>query len=160
VLELYANQIDQARVRVTREYAGDLPAVWADQEALYQALVNLVTNALDAMAHGGHLTVRAGWSEAGEFLLAGRAPRRRLKIEVEDTGTGIAAADSDRVFTPFFTTKETGTGLGLALTHKIVEDHGGSIDFRPASGGGTIFRIILPLTPDPTDASGHDHTLL
>ncbi len=160
VLELYGNQIDQAAVRVTREYARDLPAVWGDQEALYQALVNLVTNALDAMAQGGHLTVRAGWSEAGEYLLPGRAARRRLKIEVEDTGTGIATADSDRVFTPFFTTKESGTGLGLALTHKIVEDHGGSIDFRPASGGGTVFRIILPLTPDPTDASGHDHTVL
>jgi PAS domain S-box-containing protein len=160
VLELYGNQIDQGAVRVTREYARDLPAVWADQEALYQALVNLVTNALDAMSQGGRLTLRAGWTDAGEFMLPGRDARRRLKIEVEDTGPGIATADSERIFTPFFSTKETGTGLGLALTHKIVEDHGGSIDFRPAPGGGTIFRIILPLMPDPTDASGHDHTVL
>ncbi len=160
VLELYANQIEQAAVRVTREYARDLPAVWADQEALYQALVNLVTNALDAMSQGGHLTVRAGWIDAAELMLPGRAARRWVKIEVEDTGSGITTANSERVFTPFFSTKETGTGLGLALTHKIIEDHGGSIDFRPAPGGGTIFRIILPLTPDPTDASGHDHTVL
>jgi PAS domain S-box-containing protein len=160
VLELYANQIEQAAVRVTREYARDLPAVWVDQEALYQALVNLVTNALDAMSQGGHLTVRAGWTDAAELMLPGRPARRRVKIEVEDTGFGITTANSERVFTPFFSTKQTGTGLGLALTHKIIEDHGGSIDFRPAPGGGTIFRIILPLTPDPTDASGHDHTVL
>jgi PAS domain S-box-containing protein len=160
VLELYANQIEHAAIRVTREYARDLPSVWADQELLYQALVNVVTNALDAMAHGGHLTVRAGWSDAGELMLPGRAARRRLKIEVQDTGAGIASADSERVFTPFFTTKETGTGLGLAHTHKIIEDHGGSIDFRPAPGGGTIFRIILPLTPDPMDTSGHDDAVL
>jgi signal transduction histidine kinase len=158
VLELYANQIDQAAVRVTREYARDLPPVWGDQEALYQALVNLVTNALDAMAHGGRLTVRAGWSDTAEFLLPGRGPRRRVKIEVEDTGCGIAATDSDSVFNPFFTTKESGTGLGLALAHKIVEDHGGSIDFRAAGGGGTVFRILLPLTPDlPDEASGQGH---
>jgi PAS domain S-box-containing protein len=160
VLELYANQIEQAAVSVTREYARDLPAVWVDQEALYQALVNLVTNALDAMSQGGHLTVRAGWTDAAELMLPGRPARRRVKIEVEDTGFGITTANSERVFTPFFSTKQTGTGLGLALTHKIIEDHGGSIDFRPAPGGGTIFRIILPLTPDPTDASGHDHTVL
>ena len=160
VLELYGQQIEQKAVGVTREYARDLPAVWADQEALYQALVNLVTNALEAMPQGGHLSVRCGWTEAADFVLPGRAARRRLKIEVEDTGPGIASADSDRIFTPFFTTKETGTGLGLALTHKIVEDHGGSIDFRPAPGGGTIFRIILPLTPDPTDASGHEPAIL
>jgi PAS domain S-box-containing protein len=159
VLELYGQQIDQTGVRVTREYARDLPPVWADQEALYQALVNLVTNALDTMPQGGQLTVRAGWSDAGEVMLPGRAARR-IKIEVEDTGPGIPAADSERVFMPFFSTKEHGTGLGLALTHKTVEDHGGSVDFRPAPGGGTIFRIILPLTPDPTDASGHDHTVL
>ncbi len=159
VLELYGNQIDQAGVRVSREYARDLPAVWVDQEALYQALVNLVTNALDAMALGGHLTVRAGWSDPAEFVLPGRGARRRVMIEVEDTGTGIAPADSDRVFTPFFTTKESGTGLGLALTHKIIEDHGGSIDFRSASGGGTVFRVILPLTPTTADA-GHDQTVL
>jgi PAS domain S-box-containing protein len=160
VLELYANQMEQADVHVTREYARDLPTVWVDQEAIYQAIGNLVTNALDAMAHGGQLTVRAGWSEAADLVLSGRAAPRRLRIEVEDTGTGIASADTERVFTPFFTTKKSGTGLGLALTHKIVEDHRGSIDFRPASGGGTVFRIVLPLTPDPTEAGGHAQTFL
>jgi signal transduction histidine kinase len=72
-----------------------------------------------------------------------------VRVEIEDTGIGIPAADADRVFNPFFSTKTGGTGLGLALTHKIIEDHGGSIDFRSAVGRGTVFRIVLPLFPDP-----------
>ena len=79
----------------------------------------------------------------------GLAGARRVRVEIEDTGIGIPGADADRVFNPFFSTKTGGTGLGLALTHKIIEDHGGSIDFRSTVGQGTVFRIVLPLFPDP-----------
>ena len=158
-IELYAHEMETASVRVVREYARDLAPVWADPDALYQALVNLARNALDAMPAGGRLTVRAGWTDGPDFVLPGRhraGGGRRVRIEIEDTGIGIRADDADRVFNPFFSTKDGGTGLGLALTHKIVEDHGGSIDFRSASGGGTTFRIELPLFPDPpTDAGTH-----
>jgi two-component system sensor histidine kinase HydH len=65
-------------------------------------------------------------------------------VEVEDTGAGIAPTEAAHVFNPFFTTKSGGTGLGLALTHKIVEDHGGAITFRSAPGRGTTFRVLLP----------------
>jgi PAS domain S-box-containing protein len=155
-VELYAHEMETASVRVVREYARDLPTVWADPDALYQALVNLVRNAIDAMPSGGRLTLRLGWSEAG-IVLAGRhgvSGARRIRIEIEDSGVGIRAGDADRIFNPFFTTKDHGTGLGLALTHKIVEDHGGSIDFRSIAGGGTTFRIELPLFPDPPDEAG------
>ena len=91
-----------------------------------------------------------GLSLRVEFQSGGR----RVRIEIEDTGIGIRADDADRVFNPFFSTKDGGTGLGLALTHKIVVDHGGSIDFRSASGGGTTFRIELPLFPDPPTGAG------
>jgi signal transduction histidine kinase len=122
---------------------------------LYRALVNLVANALDAMPRGGTLTLRVAWSDA-ETLVGARAGTRRVAVEVEDSGTGIEPADLDRVFNPFFSTKEGGTGLGLALTQKIVEDHGGSIDVRSAPGAGALFRIALPLMPDTPPDAGHD----
>jgi len=158
VLELYGDRLEAQSVRVTRDWRRDVPAVWADQEALYRALVNLVTNALDAMPRGGSLALRVGWSE-GELLGGPRAGGRRVAIEVEDSGMGIAAADLDRVFNPFFSTKEGGTGLGLALTQKIVEDHGGSIDVRSVPGAGALFRIVLPLMPDVPLDTGHDDRL-
>ncbi|MBI2462555.1 MAG: HAMP domain-containing protein [Candidatus Rokubacteria bacterium] len=154
VLELYAHQVEAQQLTVAREYARDLPPVQADQEHLYQALVNLVANALDAMGPGGRLTLRAGWSEGGDpWVRVRRRPHaQRVRVEIEDTGTGIPAADADKVFNPFFTTKADGTGLGLALAHKIIEDHGGTITFRSSPGIGTTFRILLPLAPDPVPA--------
>jgi PAS domain S-box-containing protein len=150
--ELYAQEMESGGIRVTRDYTRDLPAAWVDAEAVYQGLVNLVRNALDAMPSGGDLTLRAGWSDERHIVRPGRrgpAGTRRARIEIEDTGIGIPPAAADRIFNPFFSTKTGGTGLGLALTHKIIEDHGGSIDFRSPVGGGTIFRIVLPLFPDP-----------
>ncbi|HEV8440804.1 MAG TPA: ATP-binding protein [Methylomirabilota bacterium] len=150
VLELYGNQIETAQITVVREYARDLPAVPADPEHLYQALVNLVGNALEAMDTGGRLTLRAAWSEDADGVPSGSraSSRRRVKLEVEDTGVGIPPSDANKVFTPFFTTKGGGTGLGLALAHKIVEDHGGAITFRSSPGLGTTFRILLPLVAE------------
>ena len=147
VLELYANELDGKQIVVTREYARDVPPVGADQERLYEALVNLVSNALEAMETGGRLTVRTGWyrgSEAG----AGGTGRRRMRVEIEDSGIGISSLEADKVFDPFFTTKAAGTGLGLALTHKIIEDHGGSISFRSAPGVGTTFTVVLPMAAE------------
>jgi PAS domain S-box-containing protein len=146
VLDLYTNQIDAKEITVQREYAPDLPAIQGDTEHLYQAFLNLVANALEAMNTGGRLTLRANWSEAKDWSpLARRAPTRGVKIEIEDSGIGISLPAADRIFNPFFTTKETGTGLGLALTHKIIEDHGGTITFRSSPGVGTTFRLLLPM---------------
>jgi two-component system sensor histidine kinase AtoS len=161
-VELYAHEMESRPVQVVREHARDLPALWADPDALYQAVVNLIRNALEAMPAGGRLVLRTGWSDAPHVSLPGRraAAGRRIRVEIEDSGVGIPAGDADRVFNPFFTTKDGGTGLGLALTHKIVEDHGGSIDFRAVPGGGTVFRIVLPLFPDPpVEAGGHGDDL-
>jgi PAS domain S-box-containing protein len=157
VVDLCAHELDSRGVRLMREYARDLPAIWADADALHQSLVNLVRNALDAMPAGGRLILRVGWAGTDDIVVTGgRSPAagRRVQIEVEDSGVGIAPEAADRVFNPFFSTKESGTGLGLALTHKMIEDHGGVIDFRAAPGGGTIFRIALPLFPDPPSEAG------
>jgi len=147
VLELYANELDAKQIVVTREYARDVPSVGADQDRLYEAFVNLVSNALEAMEAGGRLTLRTGWHRGSETG-AGGAGRRRVRVEIEDSGAGIAPSEADKVFDPFFTTKAAGTGLGLALTHKIIEDHGGSISFRSAPGLGTTFTVVLPMSAE------------
>jgi PAS domain S-box-containing protein len=150
VVELHAHELETRGAVVVREYARDVPPIQADEEALYQALVNVVSNAVEAMGPGGRLTLRLGWHDGTE-LRAGRARlfNRRVRIEVSDTGTGIAPSDAERVFNPFFTTRDGGTGLGLALTHKIVDDHSGTIDFQSRPGAGTTFRITLPVAAEP-----------
>ena len=152
-LELYAEQIESRGILVVRDYALGLPPVAGDAEHLYQALTNLVTNAVDAMgAPGvddgrgggrGTLTVRVSWPDGDEA----RGRRDLLRIEVEDTGAGIAPAEVTSVFNPFFTTKASGTGLGLAIAHKIIEDHGGTIALRSVPGRGTTFTVLLPREP-------------
>ncbi len=111
--------------------------LWVDGDAtqLEQVLMNLVVNAKDAMPDGGSLTVRAAES-SGEAVL-----------EVTDTGHGIDEATLARLFEPFFTTKETGrgTGLGLSVVHGIVEQHGGRIEVESTPGGGSVFRVFLPV---------------
>ncbi len=153
--DLYANQLEAKGIEVRREYARDCPVVHADRDALYQAFLNLVTNAVDAMEVGGLLTLRAGWHHGSDPLGPPR-PRalRSVAVEVEDTGAGIDQADVDKVFNPFFTTKAAGTGLGLALTHKIVEDHQGRITFRSTRGAGTLFRVVLPVAPTALERPG------
>jgi signal transduction histidine kinase len=156
-LELYVEQLDERHVEVTREYARDVPSIQADKDALHRVFVNLIANALDAMPRGGRLTVRAGWAGTGDAVRSGRRrPANRVKVEIEDTGVGIQPSDTDRVFNPFYTTRDSGTGLGLALAHKIVEDHGGTISFRSVPDRGTTFTIVLSLIPEPPSSHGDE----
>jgi len=156
-LELHVEQFDERHVEVTREYARDAPPIQADKDALYRVFVNLIANALDAMPRGGRLTVRAGWASTGDPVRAARRrAANRVKVEIEDTGVGIQPSDTDRVFNPFYTTRDSGTGLGLALAHKIIEDHGGVISFESVPGRGTTFTIVLSLIPDPPSLLGDE----
>jgi PAS domain S-box-containing protein len=142
-LELYAPQIEARRIRVQREWAVGVPPVPGDAEHLYQAVLNLVGNAIDAMEEGGGtLTVRLGWLHEDEEF---GGARDRLVVEVMDTGSGIKPDETPDVFNPFFTTKSGGTGLGLAIAHKIIEDHGGTLTFRSTPGQGTVFTVTLPV---------------
>ena len=145
-VELYAEALESRDIKVVREYARDTPSITADPDALYRALVNLVANALEAMERGGRLTLRVSVSELPLSMAAAWRRSEVVKIEIEDTGTGIAPGDADRLFTPFFTTKDRGTGLGLALTHKIVEDHGGTIALSSRPERGTLVTLVLPVT--------------
>ena len=152
VVDLYGNEIEGKRTAVLREYARDVPPIRADENAVYRVIVNLVSNSLEAMAAGGHLTLRLGWAEGTRRL----AHHRHVQIEIEDTGPGIPREDRDRVFNPFYTTKEGGTGLGLAIAHKIVEEHGGTIDMASTPGVGTTFRVVLLVAPDETPVEPRD----
>jgi PAS domain S-box-containing protein len=125
-----------AGVEVVRRLAAPLPEVALDAGQVRQAVLNLVVNAVQAMAGGGRLTVRT--FVEGCFAVA----------EVEDTGPGIPEVIRDRVFEPFFTTKATGTGLGLPVVRRIVEGHGGELRLRTGPGG-TCFSICFPLAPAP-----------
>ncbi len=148
VIELYSNEIEAKRIAVIRDYARDVPGIQADEESIYRALVNLVANGLEAMGPRGRLTLRLGWAEGPARVARRLGSPRRVRIEIEDTGAGIPLPERDRIFNPFYTTKEGGTGLGLALTHKIIEEHYGTIDVASTPGVGTTFRVVLPLVPD------------
>jgi len=133
----------EQRVAVSLDLAPGVPIIWVDEGLLYQAMLNLYANALDAMPDGGALTVRA--------RLIGT---RDVEIIVADTGVGIAPEHLDRIFLPMFTTKQKGTGLGLALAHKIILSHGGRIAVESKEGGGTTFRIVLPVGQAAAKAGG------
>jgi two-component system, NtrC family, nitrogen regulation sensor histidine kinase NtrY len=122
-----------AGVEVRREVAPELPPVWADRDQVLQVLLNLVRNALDAMPAGGTLTVAA------------RPDGEAVVFEVADTGAGIPREDVERVFEPYFTTKEGGTGLGLAIARRIAEEHGGTLEVESVVGQGARFSLRVPV---------------
>jgi hypothetical protein len=134
-LQLLEPQLRQSRVEVVREYSAELPRVYANAGKLQQVFTNLLLNARDAIPDGGTITLRAAPTE-----------RDAVNVEVADTGIGIAAENVARIYDPFFTTKGVGrgTGLGLAVSYGIVQEHAGHIAVESAPGRGTIFRITLP----------------
>jgi signal transduction histidine kinase len=110
-------------------------AITGDAAQLRQAILNLVVNAMEAMPEGGRLTVST------------RRQGDDVHIAVSDTGPGIRPEDRERLFAPFFTTKVSGTGLGLVIVSQVVENHRGSVDIESAVGTGTTFHVRLPQEP-------------
>jgi signal transduction histidine kinase len=136
-LSLVQHRLSSAHVRVIRQIQPGLPAVSGDRGKLTEVLVNVLANAVDAMNSGGVLRLRA---------LADPENSNCVRIEVEDSGIGIAEQALPRIFDPFFTTKGpgSGTGLGLSISHGIVKDHGGQIWASSTPGTGTTVFISLP----------------
>jgi two-component system, NtrC family, sensor histidine kinase PilS len=124
-----------AELKVIREYGEKLLAR-VDPQQLRQAIWNLCINAVQAMPEGGELRV------GGRVVPGGGPPR--LQLWISDTGQGIAEADLPQIFEPFFSTKAEGSGIGLALVYRVVQDHGGQIEVRSQPGAGTSFMLILP----------------
>jgi len=115
----------------------DLPLVMGVRDQLVQAVLNLVLNAIDATEAGGCVRIQT------------RCEGEELEMTVADDGRGIAPQEIPRIFEPYFTTKPSGTGLGLFVTRKLILDHGGSIDFQSELGAGTTFRMRLPIMERP-----------
>ena len=122
-------------LKVIREYGEKLPAR-VDPQQVRQAIWNLCINAVQAMPEGGELRV-------GGRVVPGAGPPR-LQLWISDTGQGIAEADLPQIFEPFFSTKPEGSGIGLALVYRVLQDHGGQIEVRSQPGAGTSFMLILP----------------
>lgn len=146
-----------ASVEVKQEVPSDYPIyVCADVGLLHQVLMNLITNARDAMPDGG--TLRVSLSRESAQSSAGQAdPSESATLLVEDTGAGMTAEVLARLFEPFFTTKPRGkgTGLGMAMVHGIIQEHQGRIDVASSPGGGTRISIRLPCCAAPGQAANY-----
>jgi signal transduction histidine kinase len=136
-LRIFEVQTAETGVKATVTSKGNVPHVIADPDSLHSALTNLIINGLQAMD---------GTGGAIEISLSSEDNGRRARIDVTDSGRGIAPEDISKVFEPYYSTKETGTGLGLAIVKKAIDDHQGTIAVRSKVGEGTTFTITLPVT--------------
>ena len=136
-LKAVAQQGASTLVEVHCDYQAGLPPVMIDPELCEQAFTNLIVNACEAMGdHGGELWIR--------IHRAGKSEGEQVAVEIEDSGPGVAPELKEQIFNPFFTTKKTGVGLGLAIVSKIVDAHGGRLTLASRPGGGACFRITFP----------------
>jgi len=132
IVDFVSPEVEQKHNIIVRDLCGEPIMVMVDPDRIKEAVLNIFTNAAQATDHGT-ITVRT------------RCEDNEAVIEFIDTGCGIKEDDIKNIFNPFFTTKPQGTGLGLAVTHKIIQEHNGKIKVESAWGGGTAFRIYLPV---------------
>ncbi len=132
VLDFAREELERAGVEVVRDFAPDTPPVLADEGQLRQVFLNLLRNSREAMPDGGRLTVST------------RGLEKEVEISVQDTGRGMAETVRQRLFEPFFSTKEGGTGLGLSVSQQILQAHGGTLVCQSIPGQGTTFVLRLP----------------
>ncbi|NPU84293.1 MAG: PAS domain S-box protein [Syntrophaceae bacterium] len=137
-LSLLKKEMARKHIAWETSFSGEQAVVRADPNRLRQVFLNLAINAMESMNGGGTITVRTGTAKRrarnGNWIF----------VDVIDTGIGIPAKHLGQIFDPFFTTKNAGTGLGLTVTHKIIEDHNGRIEVESQPDGGTTFRVFLP----------------
>jgi two-component system sporulation sensor kinase A len=140
VVNLVEKQFSQGQVEIIKEMAPSLPQVMIDEKQLQEVFVNLLQNAFEAMPNGGQIRIIT--SNDQDFV----------RIDIQDTGSGISENDLAHIFDPFFTTKETGTGLGLSACFGIVQAHQGQISYSSAPGEGTTATIMLPISAEKESA--------
>jgi signal transduction histidine kinase len=131
--------VQSALVRLEKRFSSDLPLIFADQEKLERVFVNLLLNAIRAVASGGTVTIQT------QFLVS----EKSLQVEVIDDGPGIPDSERDRVFEPFYSTQKGGVGLGLFLCQSFVQNHNGKITIDRGDAGGAKVTVTLPVTREP-----------
>ncbi|PNU19663.1 histidine kinase [Geothermobacter hydrogeniphilus] len=140
----FVGQHPEARnIHRVKEFARDLPPAWADVKQIQQVFFNIIINAIQAMEEGGTLTVQTS-------RVINAAGTDVLRVEISDTGPGIAPSALERIFVPFFTTKNQGTGLGLPICKQLVEQHGGMLKVVSKIGEGSTFIIEIPVQQHPS----------
>ena len=133
-LQLIRPRIEKQRIVVQKEFQS-LPIILMDREQMKQVALNLLLNAVQAMPEGGTLALRGRNSEDGQWI----------HIFIRDSGMGIPSEDMNKLFDPFFSTKEGGMGLGLSIAHRIIDQHHGKIEVESTPGEGTLFTVWLPI---------------
>jgi signal transduction histidine kinase len=138
VLPVLQNRLTEQHIVVDMQIPSDLPPLWIDGELFRNCILNFVSNASQAMPDGGTITLEA------------QLEGSHIKLAFSDQGSGISPDDIGKIFQPYFTTKDVGIGLGLAITERIIKEHGGSIEVESAVDTGTTFTVSLPLEPAET----------
>jgi len=132
-LALYTGSTEKVEIKI--ELAQNIPKIQGDKEQLSRAFINIITNAVQAMPGGGKLSISTSSSDQPEFV----------KVTFADTGIGMPLEVQEKIFQPYFTTKESGTGLGMAVVHRVITDHNGAIEVESQENVGTKFIISLPV---------------
>jgi PAS domain S-box-containing protein len=135
-LQLMQKPLAADNVQIVASLDRGLAPILGDATTLHQVLMNLLTNAREAMPTGGQVRIETGPAERPGWI----------RLVVADTGPGIPAEEVSKIFDPFFTTKRTGTGLGLSVTYGIIQEHGGTVDVQSRPGAGTTFILSFPTT--------------
>jgi two-component system NtrC family sensor kinase len=145
------------QIEISTELDPGLPQIWGDADLIKQVILNLLVNAQQAIEGKGNVTVRTRPSAVTSNTKTGVDATPMVEIAVIDTGCGIPQANLQRIFDPFFTSKEVGkgTGLGLSVSYGIVKAHGGRITVESIVGTGTTFRIYLPIMPPANETERH-----
>lgn len=153
-LEATLARFPEARMRIAWDAPGAaVPPILADARLLQDALAHLFANAVEATGEEGRIGVRIEIDRPDSSREGGRAPEERVRIEIDDDGPGMSPDVLRRIFHPFFTTKENGSGLGIPAAQKVVDAHGGTLDVRSQPGEGTTFVVLVPGVQPPEEVS-------
>lgn len=134
-LPLISDRLAEQHIRIEQVIDPEMPSLWVDQELIRNCILNFISNAAQAMSDGGVITLGGALDEK----------TGRISLTFADQGAGIKEDDIAKIFQPYFTTKDVGIGLGLAITERIVKEHGGEIRVTSCQGEGTTFTVLLPL---------------